>query len=106
MSNLNKIKAFDIQPSNQAEIIPIYKPLTKPDICDLLKTYPILRILYDGQNIYAWKADMADHTEVSKHITHNERYIGFMIENTQIIPSFESIKDSLLYKFKTEFWKD
>lgn len=106
MNNLNQIKAFDIQPLNQTEVIPIYKPLTKSDICDLLKVHSILRILYDGQNIYAWKADMADHTEVLKYITHNELYVGFMIENTQIIPSFESIKDSLLYKFKTEFWKD
>jgi len=106
MNNLNKIKAFDIQLPNQTGKISIYKPLTKSNICDLLKEHSILRILYNGQNIYAWKADEADHTEVSKYIPYKDHYIGFMIENTQIIPSFESIKDSLLYKFKTEFWKD
>ena len=88
MTDLNQIKAFDIQPPNQTRIIPIYKPLSKADICGLLKVHSILRILYDGQNIYAWKAEETDHAEVSKYITNKNHYIGFMIENEQIIPSF------------------
>ena len=86
--------------------IVIYEPCNKQDLMYMLKKHRFMRILYDGVKVYAWQADIAEHYTVRQILSLSDKFIGLTFDNGQIIPSFESIKDSILYKFMVEFLGD
>lgn len=86
--------------------IAVYEPSNKQDLGYILEKYRFMRILYNGAKVYAWQADLIDHNTARKILSLSDDYIGFTIDKGQIVPSIESIKDSLLYRFITDFWKD
>ncbi len=83
----------------------IYEPCDSKDLMYIIKKHSFIRILYNGTKVYAWQADEADHHTARQILSLPDEFIGLTIDKGQIIPSFESIKDSLLHKFVTEFWK-
>lgn len=81
---------------------PVNKIQTKSELKGLINKYKVVRVLYNGDELYAWKADEADHSFVRQYIDDSESFYGFMIEDEKIILPIEKNKE-LIDKFKKEY---
>lgn len=88
---------------NSSFEFPVNKVQSKTELQGLLNKYKIVRVLYNGENTYVWKADEADHSFVRKFINDSEKYYGFMIEdnNKIILPIVKN--NELIQKFKQKY---
>ena len=84
----------------------IYEPSNKQDLMYMMEKHWFMRIFYNGVKVYAWQDNTINHNTAKQILMLSDDFIGLTIDNGQIIPSIESIKDSILYKFITDFWKD
>ena len=93
---LNERIEYQLKVPNSSLEFPVYKIQTKNELRGLLNKWKTLRVLFNGQNAYVWKADEADHSFVKQFISNGNDYFGFMIENNEIVQSFD--KNDILVK--------
>lgn len=99
---LNERIEYQLRVPNSSLEFPVYKIQTKNELKGLLNKWKILRVLFNGQNAYVWKADEADHSFVKQFISDGNKYFGFMIENSEIVQSFDK-NDELVRNFKIKY---
>ena len=88
---------------NSSIEFPINKIQTKTELEGLCNKYKIVRILYNGKDLYVWKADEADHSFVKNYIDNSDSFYGFMLDNNKnLILPIEKNKE-LIDKFKKEY---
>ena len=86
--------------------IKIYRIKSKKELYGLMNKIP-LRLLFDGETLFAWSAFTFDHSEIKEILKdYNikvENFEGFLIENKHLVPSLQR-KSGMVDKFLKKYF--
>ncbi|MBQ9235402.1 MAG: hypothetical protein IJ184_02935 [Alphaproteobacteria bacterium] len=77
----------------------IYKIADKERFIELIKKYPLIRILTNGEDVYAWDYDIASHDEVRNAFSEiTDKFAAYRIDKGRLIHSVK-IDYAVMQKF-------
>ena len=86
--------------------IKIYHVKSKKELYGLMNKMP-LRLLFDGETLFAWSAFTFDHGEIKEILKDYdievEDFEGFLIENQHLVPSLQR-KSDMVDKFLKKYF--
>jgi len=84
----------------------IYKIDSKQQLIEMIKQYPLIRILTNGKTVFAWEYDVANHDEVRNAFTEiTDKFAAYRIDKGRLLPSVK-IDLPIIQKFLNKWFPD
>lgn len=85
----------------------IYKIDSKQQLIEMIKQYPLIRILTNGKTVFAWEYDVANHDEVRNAFTEiTDEFTAYWIDNKGRLLHSIKIDYPVLKKFVNYWFPD